>query len=165
DPEARKEVERLEDLFDDKLGPATRRWAYFHLLPDNEATVRTLRLTVGRVAGAALPVLLPFMRRLIGRLYRINPQSAARSHQRIQDVFGQVNDLLKDGRAYLVGGRFSAADLTFASLSMPMIFPDGYGVPMPRLAELPAEMVRIIESFRQTPAGDFAQRMYREHRR
>jgi hypothetical protein len=48
---------------------------------------------------------------------------------------------------------------------MPIIFPDGHGVPMPRIADLPPEMARVVESFRQTPAGDFAQRMYREHRR
>jgi glutathione S-transferase len=165
DPVARQEVERLEDLFDEKLGPATRRWAYFHLLPDRQKSVRTLRRTVGRVAGAALTLLFPLMRRLISARYRIDPQSAARSQQRIQDVFEQVNDLLKDGRPYLAGGRFSAADLAFASLSMPIIFPDGHAVPMPRIDELPSEMARVVESFRQTPAGDFARRMYREHRR
>jgi glutathione S-transferase len=165
DPAARQEVERLEDLFDEKLGPATRRWAYSHLLPDKRRTVDVLRRMVGRLAGAALPVLFPLMRRLISARYRINPKSTARSLQRIQDVFQRVNELLQDGRPYLAGGRFSAADLTFAALSMPIIFPDGHGVPMPRIEELPAEMAFVIESFRRMPAGDFAQRMYRQHRR
>src|SRR5437879_5823183 len=41
DGEARREVEQLEDLFDTRLGPATRIYAYHHGLP-NPASLRRI---------------------------------------------------------------------------------------------------------------------------
>lgn len=165
DPSVRGEVEAWEETFDRQLGPATRRWAYFHVLPERKMVIGVLRGAVGWLARLALPVMFPVVRRLIRIGYRIDPQSAAKSLQRIQTIFEQVNDRLRDGRAYLAGGRFTAADLTFAALSVPVLFPEESGAAMPRLGELPAEMAGIVDGLRRSPAGEFGLRMYRQHRR
>jgi glutathione S-transferase len=165
DPGAGAEVETWEELLDQQLGPATRRWAYFHLLPEREVTLRTLRRTVGRLTGLLLPLMFPVVRRLIQRGYRINADSAARSFERIQDVFRQVDARLQDGRGYLAGERFSAADLGFAALAAPALFPAEAGAAMPALDELPPAMGRAVDALRASPAGQFALRMYRQHRR
>jgi glutathione S-transferase len=165
DPGARAEVEKWEELFDQRLGPATRRWAYFHLLPEREIILRTLRRTVGRLTGLILPLLFPVVRRLIQRGYRINTDSAARSFECIQEVFQQVNALLQDGRGYLAGDRFSAADLGFAALAAPALYPAEAGATMPAVDELPPTMARAVNDLRASPAGQFALRMYRQHRR
>ena len=77
----------------------------------------------------------------------------------------QVNERLASGREYLVGERFTAADLTFAALAAPVLLPREYGGPMPSLAELPDAILSIIDEMRSTPAGMFGLRMYRDHRR
>jgi len=46
--------------------------------------------------------------------------------------FDHIASLLRDGRPYLCGERFSAADLTFAALSASIIVPPTYGVPLPQ---------------------------------
>lgn len=165
EPAACAEVMALEETFDDQLGPATRRWAYHHLLPERGTSIRVLWPTLGWWDRIMLVLFFPLVRRLINRGYRINVDSAARSFQRVETVFNQVGDLLKDGRVYLAGGRFSAADLTFAALAGPVVLPDETGATMPRLEDLPAEMSVRVKTLRESPAGAFALRMYRQHRR
>jgi glutathione S-transferase len=71
---------------------------------------------------------------------------------------------LADGRTYLAGTAFSAADLTFASLAAPAVLPPNYGSPMPTLDQLPGGMLEVVEEFRTTPAGEFVLTMYRDRR-
>ena len=55
-------------------------------------------------------------------------------------------------------------DLTFACLSAPILLPAEYNVKLPQLDEMPEEMARAIELFRETPAGNYALRLFREER-
>ena len=68
------------------------------------------------------------------------------------------------GAAYLVGSRFTAADLTFACLAAPVVGPGGYGglggMPLP-WGVYPEG---LLEEMRATPAGQHVLRVYREHR-
>jgi glutathione S-transferase len=82
----------------------------------------------------------------------------------VRTVFKTVDDRLADGRRYLVGPSFSAADLSFAALAAPVLLPDNYGSWLPSLDQVPADLLNQIEGFRSTPAGSFALRMYRDHR-
>lgn len=71
---------------------------------------------------------------------------------------------LEDGRRYLCGDAFTAADLAFAALAAPVIVPPEYGTPLPAPDELPAEMAAGVRAFRAHPAGEFASRLFREER-
>ena len=79
-------------------------------------------------------------------------------------MFDTVGELLADGRSYLVGKTFGAADLTFSALAAPVLLPRNYGSPLPSLDEIPTDLLAQIEEFRALPAGDFALRIYRDHR-
>ena len=75
-----------------------------------------------------------------------------------------VAEILRDGRPYLTGDRFTAADLTFAALATPVVFPEHYArYAMPFESMSPA-IREIVERHRATPAGRFALRMYEAHR-
>jgi glutathione S-transferase len=160
----RAEVVALEELFDTRLGPHTRRVAYFHLLPHREmicsAACAGVRGGDHRIFRAALPLVRWLMRRGM----QIEPASAARSLERVREVFRTVSRKVEQGREYLVGDRFSAADLTFAALAAPVLLPRGYGSPMPTLADLPGGLLPLIDEMRSSPAGDFGLRLYRDHR-
>jgi len=75
-----------------------------------------------------------------------------------------VAELLADGRPYLCGERFGAADLTFAALSAAVIVPSVYGTPLPQPELLPAEIAALVCRARDHPAGRFALRMIAEQR-
>ncbi len=164
DPEQRVEAEEMEELFDTRLGPHTRRLAYFHLLQHKDLFLKSVLPGVGRGERFVFRALRPAVCSLMRRAMRINPDSADRSLERVRTVFSTVAELLGDGRTVLVGESFSAADLTFAALAAPVLLPRNYGSPLPSLEQVPAEMLAQIEEFRTTPAGVFAMRIYRDHR-
>ncbi len=164
DPQLRVEAEEMEELFDTRLGPHTRRLAYFHLLQHKDLFLKSVLPGVGRGESFVFRALRPAVCSLMRRAMRINPDSADRSLERVRTVFSTVAELLGDGRTFLIGESFSAADLTFAALAAPVLLPRNYGSPLPSLEQVPAEMLAQIEEFRTTPAGVFAMRIYRDHR-
>jgi glutathione S-transferase len=71
------------------------------------------------------------------------------------------------GRRYLFGERFSAADLTLASLLAPVFLPsasEGYGASLPRLDELDEEAAALVHGFRQHPVGEYCLRLFATER-
>ncbi|MEZ4401562.1 MAG: glutathione S-transferase N-terminal domain-containing protein [Kofleriaceae bacterium] len=155
----------LEDDFDRRLGPATRRLAYFHLLP----SVRGFRELI---AGAEVPAWerrlarlgRPLVTRLLARGLRIDAAGAARSRGVVDETFAAVAERLRDGRRYLCGDRFTVADLTFAALAAPVLAPPAYQRYLPSPAAQSAGFVALVDELRATPAGQFALRVYAEHR-
>lgn len=164
DPQQRSEVEELEEHFDTRLGPHTRRLAYFHLLPHRALFLQSVLPGVGGVERALFNTIAPGVAFLMRRGMNINRASAIRSAERVDDVFSSLSERLADGRRYLVGSEFSAADLTFASLAAPVVLPPNYGSPLPNPDEAPDDLRLVVERYRATPAGEFALKMYREHR-
>jgi glutathione S-transferase len=75
-----------------------------------------------------------------------------------------VDDRLADGRRYLVGGRFSLSDMAFAVALAPLVLPPNNGAPLPTLAQMPPVMQSLNAELRARPAGQFALRIYRDHR-
>jgi glutathione S-transferase len=102
---------------------------------------------------------------VIDRYLKITPESAATSLRITREVFDSVAERLSDCRSFLLGERFSAADLTFASLAAPVVVPPEYGVPLPQPDELPARMADVVRELRAHPAGQFALQMYSRERR
>lgn len=160
----REEIEKLEDLCDEQLGPHTRRWAYFYLLPMRDLTLRMTRDKAPKIEHAALTVLFPIARKMMQRAMKITPKGAERSREKIEYVFAEVGKKLADGRKFLVGDGLSAADITFASLAAVVLLPEQYAATLPKLEDLPAEAQVHIRAWREHPAGEFALRMFRDHR-
>lgn len=164
EPQARAEVETWVDLFDRSLGPATRRGVYFLVLPETERA-RGLLMSTGPVWERRVTrALFPAIRALMVRGMKVTPEASARSIARVEEIFEKVGERLADGRRYLVGDRFTAADLTFASLAAPVVIPPQYGFPFPPLAEMPAKVQAWVERTRATAAGRFTLRLYAEDR-
>jgi glutathione S-transferase len=164
DAALRSEVAALEDGFDKELGPHSRRWAYAELLRDAKLLRSVWSRGVPRFEAGVLSAIAPLARRLVRTVYKITPQSAARSLERVRGVFRQVDERLGDGRQFLAGGRFTAADLTFAALAAPVLLPDECRAAQPSLDAVPAAMRAEILRLRDTQAGRFALRLYRQER-
>jgi glutathione S-transferase len=164
-PEQRQQVEKLVDLFDSVLAPAVRLWTYFYIM-DLPHVVQPLRCDgVPWYEQLLFPVMFPWMRSNVVQMYDVNESTAIAAYESMGKIFETVGELLADGRDYLVGDCFSAADLTFATLAAAVVSPVGYGVKLPELDQLPAQMAASIEHFRGTLAGKFVLRLYEEHGR
>ncbi len=164
DPDIRSEVLALEEHFDTVLGPHSRRLAYFYLLPSKEMVLQSQLVGVEGWERAAFRLLRPVIVALMRRGMRIDDDGRRRSLKRLREVFAEVGDRLADGREYLVGDCFTAADLTFAALGAPAVLVPGYGAPLPSLEEVPVDFRNLVVEFRSTPAGAFIHRCYENHR-
>jgi len=164
DPALRREVEALEERFDRELGPHVRRWAYGQLLPHPKLLRSVWSRGVPRFEASLLPVIVPLARRLVRAAYKITPEGAQRSLERVRAVFREVDERLGDGRAFLAGARFTAADLTFAALAAPMLFPVECRAVHPALDDVPIAMHKEVLRMRNSVAGHFALRLYSRER-
>jgi glutathione S-transferase len=164
DPVLRREVQALEDHFDKKLGPHTRRWAYAQLLPERALLRQVWSEGVPRLEARLLPVVVPIARRLVRAAYKVTPDNAQYSLERVHAIFREVDERLADERRFLVGERFTAADLTFAALAAPMLFPVGCRATLPVLDAVPAAMREEVLRLRSTRAGKFAMGLYLHER-
>jgi len=164
DPAQRREVEELEEQFDTELGPHTRRWGYAQLLPETKLMRSLWSRGVPKFEAGVISLITPLARRLVRASYKITPESGQRSLERVRGVFRQVDQRLKDGRRFLVGERFSAADLTFAALAAPILLPAECRAVQPVLIDLPAVVRDEVMRMRDTEAGQFALRMFSQER-
>jgi glutathione S-transferase len=158
------EVERLEARFDEVLGPSARRWGYFHLLDDRERLLAMMSVGVPAWQTATFRAGLPVMRGLLRRAIGVTPERAARALGRVEAVFAEVAERLADGRRYLTGERFTAADLTFAALATPVTFPPEHERHFLSFADAPPGARGTLAALRDSVAGRFALRLYREER-
>jgi glutathione S-transferase len=165
DRESRQKVEELENLFNEQLGPATRRWGYFHIMNNTKLMQSRLCNDVPFLERVLFPIVFPTVRSITKRNLNITPETAAQAYEQINRIFEQVSAILADGHNYLVGNSFSAADLTFAALAAPTVAPSEHPNRATNVHKFPRSMISEIRAFRKTPAGVFALRLYRDRNR
>jgi glutathione S-transferase len=159
------EVRALEREFDERLGPHGRLWMYDALRGRRDIAIAYACTGVPAWERRALPIVYPLVTRVIDRYLGITPAAAARSEVEVRAVFDGVAKRLADGRPYLCGDQFTAADLTFAALAASVLMPPEYGVPLPQPDELPEPMAAAVRELRAHPAGAHALAMFRSERR
>jgi glutathione S-transferase len=164
DPIAKAEVCRLEDRFDEALGPHVRRYIYGVILGHPLAD-RLLLHEVPPGRARAYRWSRVVIHAAMRKAMRITPESAERSRLKCWTVFEETAERLSDGRRYLLGEKFTAADLALGALGAPLVAPpQGYGVPLPSLDELPRELAEESRKFQAHPTGQFILRLYAEDR-
>jgi len=146
--------------FDDEVGPAVRLAKFFELMSGSYAT---------RVFGAGQPLLVrtmyraafPLVERLMKRSMGINAENAVRARQRTQRAFDFVA-AESAATGYLVGDRFSVADLTCAALLMPAVDVADLGGP----ANVGTTSERAwLDHWSAHPGATWVREIYRRHRR
>lgn len=168
DAAKRREVEELEARFDEPFGVDTRLWVYsgFFHGGNIERLIPIAAQGAPRWQARAMLPLFPLVRGFITR--RLGGLSAARVEAavaRSRATCDAVAARLADGRPYLCGDTFTAADLTFACMGAPLVLPREYGIRLPELEEMPEPMRPLVEEMRAHPAGAFILRLFREDRR
>jgi glutathione S-transferase len=164
DPTARYGVERLCRRFDEYLGPRGRRLVYVHMLAQRELALRFNNEGVPAWEDRAIRHGWPVAERFIRRALDIRPGVEAEDEDAVWGELNFVASRLADGRPYLCGERFSAADLTFAALAGAVVLPPGYGVPLPQPELLAPSTAELVRRVREHPAGRYALALFADHR-
>ena len=150
---------------DQRLGPRGRRLMYVHMLAERGLALPFNNEGVAPWEDRLIRVAWSPIGRLIGRVLEIRPGIEVEDEAAVWDELDLVAELLCDGRPYLSGERFGAADLTFAALAAAVIAPPGYGTPLPQPEVMPAALAAIVRRAREHPAGRHALELYARHRR
>jgi glutathione S-transferase len=164
-PPLRTRVGELEALFDNVLGVESRRWFYFQYRQEPASTI--LRLIAQRVPVHERLVarwLLRPMQAFARKRLNISPQTVEAGLEQVSQILARTDALLADGRRYLLGDRFTAADLSFACLMAPFTLPRRYGVWLPCPEELPTAMQTTVRTICQSLSGQYAIRLFEEER-
>jgi glutathione S-transferase len=164
DGDARREIERVVERLDLTLGPDVRLWFYAWALADPRRLYEWGSCGLCPRQRLLLRVLSARIAILIAHSQKLTERSAEEARERIDEELAGVSAMLADGRRYLGGDSFGAADLSFAALAGIAVCAPGYGGTRLRLPPMPDELAPQIHAWRATPAGQLALRLYREHR-
>jgi glutathione S-transferase len=163
DPDERGRALALEDWFDEQVGPYARRWGFNVLLTEPEA-LRAFALKQTEWAPVAIPTeaFAPFAKVFLNVRYSTGSESGEEeARQKLVEGLDRLESELAGGSGeFLVGRRFSVADLTAAALFYPLVLP----------AEGPWHPVRTAEfeafqsTVRERPGFRWVEDTFRRHR-
>lgn len=157
-------VRQIEEDFDTRLGPHSRCWMYQQLRGRRDLALSYGCIGIPTWERATLRLGYPILIGIVAHVLEVTPATAVRSEGEVRAVFDAVGERLADGRRYICGDRFTAADLTFSALAAPMLMPLGYGVRLPQPEELPAYAAEVVGELRAHPAGVHALEMFDRER-
>jgi glutathione S-transferase len=157
DAEEQRHALELEEFFDENYGHEVRRLAFWQLLSDDEAAAATVRELMGSFAVPAVPLIRSFL----WSYYGISEEPARRAQELIYAGFDRIEGE-RAGGDYLVGDRFSVADLTAAALAGPLLMPREF--PWRVRGDLPPGFSRLRSELGEHPAADWISRTYARHR-
>jgi glutathione S-transferase len=159
DPHQSAEVESLVRKFDLELGPPVRRHAYCYVARSRDAFLDVFAGTLGPAERYLITRSEALLRAALRRAFAVSDRAAEKTRDQVAAVFADVSARIADGRPFLLGDRFTAADLTFAALASLLLSP-------PVSIDLaPPGLRATIDSLRATPAGALGLRLLEERRR
>jgi len=148
-------AERLElEKKLDRYGRILQVWIYSHILEHRDLTLHFWGANNPRVAKwqrLALRALFPLLAVLLRKSFAINPAHYARAVSLINELLGEIDLLLADGRRSILGGdSVNYTDFTFAAFSGLWLQPKAYAGGMAegnliRAEQMPAAMRTDIE--------------------
>jgi glutathione S-transferase len=156
----REQVDRLCARFDAELGPKARRLIYVHMLEDRPLAMRFNNAGVPAWENRAIHAGFGLVEGVIRRVLEITPGIEVTDEVDVWREFDYAAGLLADGRSHLCGERFTAADLTFASLAAAVVVPPTYGVTLPQPQAMKAPTAALVQRARAHPAGAYAMSLF-----
>lgn len=140
----------------DHCGTDLQVWIYYHLLGHRELTLHAWGVDEPRIPACQrqlLKLIYPLQARLIRRAFRISDNHHRRAVQHLEELMGEVEEQLADGRASILGGdQPNFSDFSYASIMGLWLQPGAYGggradnVKVPR-EDLPQPMQQEIEKW------------------
>jgi len=161
DPGERARALELEEFFDEELAPHIRRAIFAEVTRDREAFAWAAAPTGGRAVHSGIKAGAGLAGPILRVRFGINSDTAAQGWAKTTAAMDRLESELGGGD-YLVGDRFTVADLTAAALFHPIVRPAEaqYEVPEP----LPAALVERRNELASRPGFQWVQEMYRRHR-
>ena len=161
DPAELERALELEDFFDEQFAPYVRRYAFYELRREPELFAELGAQAAPELFARAAGFAGAFARALTG--VRYGAADAGRAEEAREKVLAGLDRLeaeLGDAE-YLVGGRFTVADLAAAALFYPLVLPPEGPI---AVTELPEPLERVRDALRDRRGFRWVEETYRRHR-
>ena len=153
----------IERRADDAIGVNVRRLFYAETLPTVPERVKPELFrdasTRHRIVG---DMMWPITRRMMMRKYDITSSAAAESRAKLERELDWLDGKLADGRHYLMGDRFSRADITVASLLA--LFSRTEQIPYFHNFPAPKALAGILATWHERPVMKWVRKIYETER-
>lgn len=161
DPDQREQALAWEKRLDDQAGIAVRCYCYHYLLKKPDLVVPLLAAQKPMVYRWGMRLGFSRLEEGMRQWMKINDRTAARAQVTMEKLLGELAEAYRQS-SFLVGDRFSRADLAAAALFSPMFQPPQYPVPWPDPKKLPADMQWWLDKHRDQLQP--LEAMYRDYR-
>ncbi len=142
------ECRALERRLDDVVGVHVRRYYYSEAIVEHPESVRPLfARDLGPAERESLEQSWAVVRKLMMGAMDLGPEQREDSRLIVERELDWMDGLLKDQRRFLLGDRFSRADLTAASLLAPLALPEQH--PTYRMLDRPPTPVATLRRARE----------------
>jgi glutathione S-transferase len=161
DPALRRRALKLEEFFDEQLGPNVRLLFLHHALPDASLFLSAF---VPDLAGPRLVsarATFPLIRRRVISDFGIDENSVERASRALALVGERLATELGPS-GYLVGDSFTVADLTAAALVAPVVAPEQFQYPQPQRDH--PRIAPLREQLAKSGMLDWVRELYTRHR-
>lgn len=161
EPSDRARALAIEAYFDTTVAPDLRRlfWATYIDRPADCARMATdgFPAATRLIWRNAFPVMRPLFRRNMG----MDAMTLAAARRSVESYFERLESEIGPS-GYLVGDRFSVADLAAAAVMTAIIRPPGFPYPLPE--PWPPELVELRQSLARRPGFRWVLDIYSRHR-
>lgn len=161
EPALRQAALARQAHWDTHVGPAVRTAVFSVFVGQPGYLAATFAAGRPWYQRAGYRALLPFALPLIRKANGVFPENVERAMQTVQETLDELANATSSA-PYLVGGAFSVADLTAASLLAPLANPAHPD--MRRVTPMPEPIAQLLGRWHGHPALQWVHRMYAEHR-
>lgn len=160
DPELKRRAIELQAWFDE-IGVSIRRAFFQEFLPETQYAADLFSIGFPESTRAIYRAAFPVTRTILKLDMKITKQSAEEGYLRAQEAL----DFIAKNRGpqgYLVGDRFSVADLTAAVVLFSVVLPEELGIEFP--SPRPLGIERWLQCWADHPSTSWVREMYSQHR-
>jgi glutathione S-transferase len=156
-----KEALAWEEYLDEEIGVPLRLWFYYYALPERDRCMRFLMDGAPWYGRPLFAIIYLKVRTAMTEQLHINAESAKQSERRLMGAFDRLDGALK-GRVFLVGSRFSRADLTACALLGHFCSPGRSDAEV--ATALPAQVCALRDQNKSRPFFGWVLDSYRSYR-
>jgi glutathione S-transferase len=160
DPAGRARALELEERFDLGIGRTVRQVGYQRILDDPQTAVEMLSLGGPLARRRAVALIFPALARGMRKRFRVPGPGEGGPLAELEAEIAFIGDQVGDS-GFLVGERFSVADLTAAALLAPVVCAEAMPAGLP---PFPLSLQELSARLGETPGGSWARSIYLEYR-